>query len=151
MKPGALVLSLFPDKGVWREGHCGIPFLHWFPKASRSRVYFAATFRALGFGHHKRNKSVMSWSEEFCGWLDKWTWYRSREEIRVVFGKYFAESQPIEDYWLLRRFGAKYPIVNFVPRVAQRFVVRKLAGRVFVSQKPVTTNVRVPTPIAVPK
>ena len=28
LKPGGMVLSLFPDKGVWREGHCGIPFLH---------------------------------------------------------------------------------------------------------------------------
>lgn len=35
LKPGGRVLSLFPDRAVWREGHCGIPFLHWFPKGSR--------------------------------------------------------------------------------------------------------------------
>ena len=27
LKPGGLIISLFPDKGVYREGHCGIPFL----------------------------------------------------------------------------------------------------------------------------
>ena len=145
MRPGGVVLSLFPDKGVWREGHCGVPFLHWFPKGSRSRVYFAAAFRGLGFGHYKGNKSVMSWSQEFCHWLDKWTWYRSPGEIRVAFGKHFAETQPLEDYWLRARFGSRHPIVNYLPRVVQRFVVRKLGGRVFASYKPVEEETRLAT------
>src|SRR5688572_6985273 len=35
LKPGGQLLAMFPDKSIWREGHCGIPFLHWFPKGSR--------------------------------------------------------------------------------------------------------------------
>jgi SAM-dependent methyltransferase len=25
LKPGGVVLSLFPDQSIWREGHCGVP------------------------------------------------------------------------------------------------------------------------------
>src|ERR1035437_5481289 len=75
LKAGGVVLSLFPDESVWRGGHCGVPFLHWFQKGSHVRVYYAAAFRALGFGHYKGAKSIMGWSREFCQWLDKWTHY----------------------------------------------------------------------------
>ncbi|TFG92627.1 MAG: class I SAM-dependent methyltransferase [Syntrophobacterales bacterium] len=65
LKSGGRILSLFPDRSVWREGHCGIPFLHWFPKGSKLRVYYAAAIRALGFGYHKEGKGVMQWSRDF--------------------------------------------------------------------------------------
>lgn len=29
--PGGKLLCIFPSKEVWRENHCGIPLLHWFP------------------------------------------------------------------------------------------------------------------------
>ncbi len=29
-KPSGKVLTLFPSAEVIREGHCGIPFAHWF-------------------------------------------------------------------------------------------------------------------------
>src|ERR1019366_9228148 len=31
VKPGGQVLSIFPSRDVFREGHIGIPFAHWFP------------------------------------------------------------------------------------------------------------------------
>jgi len=137
LKPGGVVLSLFPDKSVWREGHCGVPFIHWFQKGSRLRVYYAAVFRILGFGYHKGNKSVMRWSRDFCEWLDKWTHYRTRREIDLTFSKYFYDIQHIEDYWLQLRFGERKAIVTWLPASIQRLVVRKLAGMVFVARKPV--------------
>lgn len=61
LKPGGMVLSLFPDRGVWREGHCGIPFLHWFPKGgNRVRIYYAALLRSVGFGYFKGEKASCS-------------------------------------------------------------------------------------------
>ncbi|MFO1468925.1 MAG: class I SAM-dependent methyltransferase [Steroidobacteraceae bacterium] len=74
LKPGGRVLSLFPDRGVWREGHCGIPFLHWFPKRSRPPgSQYAAVLRAAGLGNHKQGKSILHMGEDFCIWLDRWT------------------------------------------------------------------------------
>lgn len=137
LKPGGLVLSLFPDKGVWREGHCGIPFLHWFPKNSRARIYYAAGFRILGFGYHKGTKSVMRWSQDFCEWLDKWTHYRTIQEIDMTYSKHFYDIQHIEDYWLQLRLGGRKPLVAWLPASAQKLAVKKLGGMVFVASKPV--------------
>ena len=39
LSPDGLVLSLFPDKGVWFEGHCRIWFINWFPPKSKFRIY----------------------------------------------------------------------------------------------------------------
>ena len=137
LKPGGLVLSLFPDKGVWREGHCGIPFLHWFPKNSCARIYYAAGFRILGFGYHKGTKSVMRWSQDFCEWLDKWTHYRTIQEVDMAYSKHFYDIQHIEDYWLQLRLGGRKPLVDWLPVLAQKQVVNKLGGMVFVASKPV--------------
>lgn len=136
LKPGGTTLSLFPDKGVWREGHCGVPFLHWFPKGSRLRLYYASVCRTFGLGFHKGNKSVMRWSEDFCDYLDRWTHYRSPREIYLAYDKYFDEIRHIEEYWLQKRFGARKTIATLLPLTIQRLVVRKLAGLVFVARKP---------------
>ncbi len=137
LKPGGVVLSLFPDRGTWREGHCGIPFLHWFPKHSSLRVYYAAWFRILGFGYHKGTKSVVTWSKDFCEWLDKWTYYRTRQEIYLNYTRYFCDIQHIEDYWLLQRLGGKKILVSWLPKSTRRFIVRKLGSMVFVARKSV--------------
>ena len=136
LKPGGVVLSLFPNKGVWREGHCGIPFLHWFPKKSRFRIYYAASFSALGFGHFKDERSVMRWSQDFCEWLDKWTYYRTREEIHSSYRGQFIDIKHIEAYWLQQRLRRRKYFVAWLPASAQRAIVEKLAGMVIVARKP---------------
>lgn len=135
LKPDGSVLSLFPDKGVWREAHCGIPFLHWFPKNSRLRIYYTAGLRFIGFGHHKGDKSIMGWSRDFCEWLDKWTCYRTRKEVDTSYNKYFRETQHIEDDFLQKRLGSKKSLVSWLPLSIQQLIVKKLAGIVFVSKK----------------
>lgn len=135
LRPGGLILNLFPDKSVWREGHCGVPFLHWFPKNVHARVYYAAVWRTLGFGHHKSNKSVMCWSQEFCEWLDKWTYYRTRREITSAYNKYFINIRHIEDIWIQARLGRRKIIATWLPTSVQQLIVRKLCGMVFIACK----------------
>ena len=38
LKPAGAIVSVLPHTAVWREGHRGVAFLHWFPKGSRSRL-----------------------------------------------------------------------------------------------------------------
>jgi SAM-dependent methyltransferase len=135
LKPGGQVLSLFPDKSVWREGHCGVPFLHLFPKGTRPRIYYAAAFRLLGFGHFKGDKGVKQWSEDFCGWLDQWTYYRTTDEINASYSKVLGVPRGIESDWLAARLGKRARLTAVLPRVVQEFVVHKLAGRIFVCSK----------------
>lgn len=136
LKPGGTVLSLFPDRGVWREGHCGVPFLHWFSKGGkRVRVYYATLLRSIGFGYFKGEKSIIQWSRDFCAWLDQWTYYRARQDIDAAFKMRFVDIRHIEDLWLRRRLSSKRPAITLIPRWVQRVVVTKLAGLVFVASK----------------
>jgi SAM-dependent methyltransferase len=135
LKPNGQVLSLFPDKSVWREGHCGIPFLHWFAKGTQVRVYYAAFLRAMGFGYHKGEKSIWQWSQDFCEWLDQWTWYRSNTEIRHAFDKHFINLTNIEDIWLKDRLEKRFVLFAWLPKWLMQLFVRKLGGQVFVCTK----------------
>lgn len=92
LKPNGKVLNLFPERCIWREGHCGIPFLHWFPKGTQFRIYFALVLRTFGCGYHTKGKGRLQWSKDFCLWLDKWTWYRSYDEISQEYAKYFIDK-----------------------------------------------------------
>ena len=135
LKPGGKVLSMFPDKSVWREGHCGIPLLHWFPKGSKNRVYYAAFLRAFGMGHHKGNKYILQWSRDFCEWIDQWTWYRSLREIHTAFEKRFVRLTHIEEQWLQIRYGQRAMIIGWLPMQIRQWVVRKVGGLVFICTK----------------
>jgi SAM-dependent methyltransferase len=136
LKPGGKLLSMFPDKSVWREGHLGIPFLHWFPKKSRARVYYAMLLRAFGLGHFKGSKGYFEWSKDGCEWLDNWTHYRSFSEIMNIYRKYYVNIQFIDEHWLNKRLGDSNMISKYFPPAIKRIVVRKLAGLIFVCTKP---------------
>lgn len=133
LKPDGFVLSMFPDRSVWREGHCGIPFLHRFSRSSAVRVWYAAVMRALGFGYHTEGRTPIEWSRNFCQWLDNWTYYRSYKSIRATFDRRFANLEHCEDDWLRRRLGRLSMIAAPAPVWARRLVVRKMVGMVFVA------------------
>ncbi len=135
LKPGGKLLAVFPDKALWREGHCGIPFLHWFPKRSQPRLYYAAILRALGAGLHKEDApGVMAWSRYICDWLDKWTHYLPATELDRIFAKHFPRASRIELEWLSARLPG-LP-VHLVPGFVRRFATRRLiCGRVMVAIK----------------
>ena len=132
LKLGGVVLSLFPDHSIWREGHCGVPFLHWFPKRTTFRIYYALFWRSIGFGNFTGGKSRLQWSKDFCAWLDQWTVYRSYGEIAIAYGKHFSPMHHIEEHWLESRLG---PIVRPFPTHLKRLFVNKFAGMVFICEK----------------
>ncbi|MGO8778022.1 MAG: methyltransferase domain-containing protein [Rhodomicrobium sp.] len=133
LKPGGTVLSLFPDKGVWWEGHSHVPFLHWFPKGSRFRVNYAQLVRICGGGSFKKNKSRRQWAKDFCVWLDRWTYYRSRAEIKAAFSRHLSRPLHLESEWMEARLGSR---VRPVPPVIRSLITRKLGGLIFVASKP---------------
>ena len=92
-------------------------------------------FRILGFGYHKQDKTPVRWSRDFCEWLDKWTYYRSRKDIDHAFRRHFQAIESIEHIWLLQRFGG-HPLLSVkMPAAMHRLIVRKLGGLVFVARK----------------
>jgi len=132
LKPGGEALSIFPDRDTWREGHCGVPFLHRFPKGSTARVYYALAWRTAGFGSHKQGKGRLEWSRHKCRWLDDWTHYRTYDEIRRIFARYFTGLQHLEHDRIDKRLGPSHPFTRSAPRWLKRFVTNKLGGLVVV-------------------
>ena len=134
LTPSGAVLSLFPDRLVWREGHCGVPFLHWFPKGSRLRVYYAFAFRCAGFGYHKGTTSRWQWANQWCDWLDRWTHYRSYDDIVASYRRRFSTLQHIEADWFVARTGAW---AKWIPANLRSFAARYLAHLTFECRDPV--------------
>lgn len=142
LKPGGTLLSLFPSRDVFREGHIGIPFSHWFRKGSRLRFAYTLTLRSLGMGTWKEQSPTRrQWAIDKLKWIDTYTRYRSRREIFTAFDRYFRSEfrEPdcirfrLRDRCVLAPF-ARLLDLPLVP-VAATAVFRKLAFLVMVSRK----------------
>jgi len=140
LKPGGTLLSVFPSRDVFREGHIGIPFSHWLKKGSRVRFLYTWALRSLGFGTWKEQAPTRrQWAADKLNWIDAYTHYRSRREIRAAFDARFRSELREPDYirYRLRQTPILAPLerlVDLAPGAAAA-VVRKLAFLVIVSRK----------------
>jgi SAM-dependent methyltransferase len=142
LKPGGTLLSIFPSRDVFREGHIGIPFSHWFPKDSRVRFLYTWALRCAGMGTWKEQAPTRrQWAADKLRWIDTYTHYRSREEIFRAFQRRFSTELRESDYILyrLRDRRALAPLARLlelpgVPAAASA-LFRKLAFLVIVSRK----------------
>jgi SAM-dependent methyltransferase len=142
LAPGGLLLSIFPSADVYREGHIGIPFSHWFRKDSSARFYYTWALRSLGLGTWKQEAPTpRQWAVDKLRWIDTYTRYRTRQEIFASYGRYFQnETREIDyiRYRLLDRPGRAWiaSAMRFPPAAAAaRAIFRKLAFFVIVSRK----------------
>jgi SAM-dependent methyltransferase len=143
LKPGGTVLSMFPARDVWREGHIGIPFAHRLPVGSTTRLWYTRGLRAAGFGTFKDGRNSTDWALEKLGWIDSWTRYRPREQIFAAYAQYFESELRERDYIryrLLVRPGVARKLLAATTRVPgvsdlEQAIFRKLAFLVIVSRK----------------
>jgi SAM-dependent methyltransferase len=142
LKPGGMVLSIFPSRDVFREGHIGIPFAHWFRKASRARFVYTWALRSLGAGTWKEQAPTRrQWAIDKLKWIDTYTRYRTRKEIFSAFNRHFRSELCEPDYirYRLRDSRSLAPLARLlelpaVPAAASA-LFRKLAFLVMVSRK----------------
>jgi SAM-dependent methyltransferase len=141
LKPRGHFLALFPAKDVIREGHIGIPLIHWFSKDSRFRLYYATALRTVGLGYHKKaGKSPLEWAKHYLSWIDKYTFYHDRATIFMSFNKYFSFNL-IENEYI--RFRLRSSGKNRLSRIFEmtlidpfaRILFRRLSGLVILAQK----------------
>jgi SAM-dependent methyltransferase len=90
MKPDGVLYALFPPKEIFREGHTGIPFLHWFSK-NKIRYFYTLALRYLGLGSGLNNPKIFpkEWVEKKLNYMDTKTFYRNAKEINLLFNNYF--------------------------------------------------------------
>jgi SAM-dependent methyltransferase len=117
LKPGGIVLSLFPSREVLRENHCGVPLAHRFSRY-RFGYYWLLAFRCIGVGYFTEGKTRSQWAEGFRNWLNLYCHYRPEQEIISAFTRHGLKPKGIEpDYmkfrgvpilntWMFRRLGS---------------------------------------------
>jgi SAM-dependent methyltransferase len=130
LKPDGMMLALFPDKSVWREGHSGIPFLHWFHQNSKYRIYYVLALHLLGLGYFRDKKTSLQYAHFWCEWLDNYTNYRSYAELVYEFNLHFNRITHIEHLWLNSRLGN-----ILMPNYFKKIFTRKFAGLVIILDK----------------
>jgi SAM-dependent methyltransferase len=144
LRPGGKVLSVFPSKDVWREGHIGIPFAHWFARGSGVRFLYTWALRAAGLGTWKEQAPTpRQWAADKLDWIDRWTRYRSRKEIFQTYGRYFRSETREKDYIRYRLRDHPSPLREQLERTVEQPILsdaavalfRKLAFLVIVSEK----------------
>jgi SAM-dependent methyltransferase len=141
LKPGGRLVALFPSSEVVREGHFGIPFVHWLPRASRLRYWYALGLRSVGLGHFTAGKSRARWTRDALDWLDRYTYYRSEAALLGTLSRRFAITAAEGDYAAFRlgrssRMSRLAPVARWRgagPLV--RFAIRRLSGMVLVATK----------------
>ena len=144
LKPGGTVLSVFPSKDVWREGHIGIPFSHWFRPGSRMRFVWTWALRSAGFGTWKNQAPTpRQWAVDKLEWIDRWTRYRSRQQIFASYNYLFTNELRELDYIRFRLRDNRSTVRRWLVRTTEWPVIpalevaifRKLAFLVIVSRK----------------
>lgn len=141
LKTYKVLLTLFPSAEVIREGHCGIPFAHWFASGSKWIYPYMRFMRGIGFGYFKNNKSQRQWVLDFIDWLDKYTVYRSYTEINRLFNNNNFDVNHLEDDYINYRLKGKgINIPQFIRSsniwsAFTRFYFRVMAGMVILSTK----------------
>jgi len=125
LKPGGVLLSLFPSEDVIREGHCGIPLAHRFAKHPKIGYLWILSWRSLGFGYHKGNKGKQQWAKDTQHWLNHYCIYRPKKEIMRSFSEHGLSPKGIESEYIKFR-----GLPLFTP-----WMMRKLGGMVLLSTK----------------
>src|SRR2546426_995789 len=139
LKPGGVMLSLFPSRDVLREGHCGVPMTHWFKRGSKFRYIWLLIARKCGLGKFHGEKAPERWARDFARWLEDWCYYRSRREVIQAYrraGFSFGSYETEYAAFRLRQTGRAWAVRSSVMLSSlTQWAIRKFAGMVVLSRK----------------
>ncbi|HUU33213.1 MAG TPA: class I SAM-dependent methyltransferase [Vicinamibacterales bacterium] len=88
LKPGGILIALFPLATYPVEGHCLVPFAHWLPPGRGRQHYLTAMLRLrIGrrFPGMTSRQSAVEWDDR----LRQFTFYRFVNEITALFDHYY--------------------------------------------------------------
>lgn len=139
LRPGGVLLSLFPSRQTIREGHIGIPFAHWFARGSKVRFAYTCALRCLGLGKFKQEApNKRAWTQSKLQWLDSFTHYRNGEEICAAFSMHFVNEDLAHSY-MVARAGPRSWLARLMKFSAFRalalYLFRRWCGVVILSRK----------------
>ncbi len=146
LHPHGVMYHHFPTKDTIREGHIGIPFVHWFNR-SEIRQWYVLALRLLGFGFFKSSGTPPRWTTDKLNWLDKNCYYRDYATVIDSFVKRhrFVVRHKELDY-LRFRYG-RTAVGRFLPSgLGTRPLIQNLfrrLGFIAVELVPIPTRQRI--------
>jgi ubiquinone/menaquinone biosynthesis C-methylase UbiE len=140
LKPDGLFLNIFPTIGVFREGHCGVPFAHWFQSTPVAQKHYLRLMRKLGFGHLTAGKAAEEWAAGFADYLQRFTFYRSLRASKLAHLRHFVSVERAEaEYAGFRLSGRSSALKRLVEaplvRLLTQAAIARLGFVVLVAQK----------------
>ena len=126
LRPEGFLLTLFPSKGVIREGHCGVPFTHRLVRWPRIASSVLQMGHAFGLGYFRAGKTRKQWADDFVIWIQNYCFYRSTREILSVLGTSGFDVRGLERRYVLYRLrgSSLLPLVRLLPlRLSMRLLV----------------------------
>jgi SAM-dependent methyltransferase len=124
LKPGGIMRHHFPSVGVLREGHIGIPLVHWM-RPGWLRTNYTLILRRLGLGYHQTSPP-REWTTNNLAWLDRHCFYRPYHEIAHAFEPFDIQAREA-DYCRFRAEGRWFrPLLDRFERL-QTILLRRLA------------------------
>jgi SAM-dependent methyltransferase len=136
LKPGGVLIAVFPVLETWFEGHVRLYFVHRFAKDSPWRGRYLKLAHRLGFGAHRSDFTAAQWPAAIEKGLDSSCFYRPRRELLGLFEAQFGT--PIEelsaDYMRMRLGNRMGALPTFADPILSA-IYRRRAGEIFQIKK----------------
>jgi SAM-dependent methyltransferase len=114
LKSDGALLALFPTREIFREGHIGIPFVHWFTRDSQIRYGYTYFLRRIGLGYFKKGLSIRDWTISQLNWIDNYVVYRTYTDVRRHFSVEGFNIRHIELDYIKYRLAMGGRSINFL-------------------------------------
>ncbi len=140
LKPGGVLLALFPIKSTWFEGHVGLYFAHWLDFSPRLQWQYMHLMHKFGFGYYRNEENASEWTTHSQKTLRETCFYHSGASIQCQWKDVFGEkSHSYEADYMRFRFS-RHPRLKVVSQQVRSPVLSPLlklvclvrAGRVYV-------------------
>jgi hypothetical protein len=132
LAPGGFLVTMVPFLDVWREGHIGIPFVHWCRKGSGIRYGYTLTLRSLGMGFYKTTPT-RKWVKDMLNYLD------TCKSVVDILSKHFVIGWMESHHIAFRLRHLRAPLVPLLSLPPVKWLAvrafRRLAYVVLVARK----------------
>ncbi len=141
LRPGGVLIAVFPTREIIREPHLRAPFVHWFVTGSPAQAWALRISHALGL-HNAPGRGRDDWVAEAQASLRRDMFYRRERGALAAFAPEFTLAARREADFIRDRIGHSSRI-GWLSGLARRAMFEpllrraclRLAGVVFVLQR----------------
>ena len=132
LKPGGRLIFIYPDKGVIREPHIGVPFVHLMEKNSFTQKIYLTLCFYLRIGR-KFHMGIEGWKNV----ITNVTFYHDRTKFKLDVEKLFGSAllDLSHEYFDFRIQSSQNTLSKLasplIPKFLKRVLVWKLSGSVY--------------------